>query len=81
MVTISRKEFIRGYSKLYKKIIPNFGSLDQKVELLNVEDVGASYEPRIKARWKVWLDGTYKGIYHKTIILENEICVEQGWSN
>lgn len=59
--------------KLIHKHIPNFGSFDQKIDVIGVKDVGASYEPRLEISYRVYLNGIDEGIYKRTLVLDKRM--------
>jgi len=57
---------------LLKKIEPDFGHMSQRVEIINVRDVGTSFEPRIEIDYKVFFGDEYKGRYTQIAVLEKD---------
>ncbi|MEK6860145.1 MAG: hypothetical protein AABX54_05015 [Nanoarchaeota archaeon] len=73
-----------GLLKLIVEHEPNFHRLGQETKLVDCEDVGVSFEPRLKLRYEVSFKGKKYGIYEQTLVFTQNLQevvarVEANW--
>jgi hypothetical protein len=63
-----RKKIGGGLLRLVKECEPNFGTLGQETKLVGCENVGVSFEPRLKLRYEISFEGKTPEIYEQTLV-------------
>jgi hypothetical protein len=76
--SLSSKLKNKNFRKAIEDSEPNLGNPNQRAILLDVEDVGASYEPRLIITYDIYLNNMYEGKYVQTLVLEKNfelVCI------
>lgn len=70
--------------RLLESSLPNFGDQNQRTILVDMRDVGTSFEPRLRLAYDIYIGAVYQGRYEYTALLNEDktemvACSRASW--